>query len=61
MLGVIRVRSKHADIRKLTFLYAEAKLFFSMFKVCQHTRAYRVYVTHNYAYHTLDISLISRR
>jgi len=50
-LGIRRVCSKYADIRRCTLCYTQCEMkFLDMFKIHQRMRAYSLYVTH-----TLDI------
>ena len=59
MLGIRRVRSKYAGIRRCTFLNPVAKLS-KLFSVCEHKHT--LHISLQYAKHelnTLDIRLIS--
>jgi len=65
-LGIRRVRSEYADIRRCTLSYnihRDQIIFLDMFKIYQRMQAYRLYVTHTltirtayagYARHTLN-------
>jgi len=63
-LGIRRVRSEYAELRRRTLCYTQRPIFFvDMFKIYQRMRAYRINVTHTltirtayagYARHTLN-------
>jgi len=63
-LGIRRVRSEYADIRRRTLCYTQRQThFLDMFKIYQRMRAYSIYVTHTltvrttytgYARHTIN-------
>jgi len=63
-LGILRVRSEYADIRRRTLCYTQRPNYFlDMFKMYQRMQAYRIYVTNTlticityagYARHTLN-------
>jgi len=67
-LGIRRVSSEYADIRRRTLCYTQRPNYFlDMFKIYQRMRVYRIYVTNTltirttyagYARHTLDIRLM---